>query len=77
MELVAILNVSICIRSQKHADLPFSENVATLTKLESVTLGVDVVPVVVDGVEDGVALDLGGTTGSVVDVVALHGDHVI
>ena len=43
-----------------------------MTKLESVTLGINVVPVVVDGVEESVALDLGRTTGSVVDVVSFE-----
>lgn len=33
-------------------------------------------PVVVDGMEDGVALDLGGTTRGVVNVVTLESDHV-
>jgi len=74
LELVAILQcqyANSCTTSQKYVDLPLSENVAALTKLESVTLGVNVVPVVVDGVEESVALDLGRTTGSVVDVVSL------
>lgn len=35
------------------------------------------VPVVVDGVEEGVAADLGAAAAGVVDVVALHGDHVV
>ena len=39
-------------------------------------LGVGV-EVVVDGVEDGVASDLGGAAGGMVDVVALEGDHVV
>lgn len=66
--------MSVChsrTTSRKYVDLPLSENVAALTKLESVTLGVNVVPVVVDGVEESVALDLGRTTRSVVDVVSL------
>lgn len=36
-----------------------------------------VVPVVVDGVEDGVALDFGGAAGGRVDVVVFEGDHVV
>ena len=35
------------------------------------------VEVVVDGVEQGVAGDLGAAAGRVVDVVALEGDHVV
>lgn len=35
------------------------------------------VPVVVDGVEESVAADLGAASAGVVDVVALHGDHVV
>jgi hypothetical protein len=35
------------------------------------------VPVVVDGVEESVAGDLGAATAGVVDVVALEGDHVV
>lgn len=35
-----------------------------------------VVPVIVDGVEEGVATDLGGTARHVVDVVVLEGDEV-
>ena len=35
-----------------------------------------VVEVVVDGVQERVALDLGGAAGGVVDVVALEGDEV-
>ena len=76
-------------------DLPFSENVTTLSKLESVALGVNVIPkrlldnelgisqdrgnspVVVHSMENGIALDLGGTTRGVVDVVALESDHVV
>lgn len=34
-------------------------------------------PVVVDGVEDGVALNLGGTARGVVNVVALESNHVV
>lgn len=34
-------------------------------------------PVVVDRVEDGVALNLGRTTRGVVDVVALESDHIV
>lgn len=34
-------------------------------------------PVVVDGVKDGVALNLGRTAGGVVNVVALESDHVV
>lgn len=36
-----------------------------------------VVPVVVDGVQKGVALDLGATAGGVIDVVALHGNQIV
>ena len=36
-----------------------------------------VVPVVVDGVEKSVGLDLGGTAGGLVDVVVLEGDLVV
>jgi hypothetical protein len=34
-------------------------------------------PVVVDSVENSIALDLGRTTRGVVDVVALESDHVV
>lgn len=37
----------------------------------------NVVEVVVDGVEEGVTSDLGGTAGAVEDVVVLEGDHVV
>lgn len=47
------------------------KDVAARTDLEGVT-GV-VVPVVVDGVEVGVVLDLGGTATGLVEVVALEG----
>ena len=59
-----------------------------LDVLEDVALGDDVgavvegvarvgVEVVVDGVDEGVAADLGGAAGCVVDVVALEGDEVV
>jgi len=51
------------------------EDVTALTDLEGVTAVV--VPVVVDGVEDGVGLDLGGTARGLVDVVVLEGDVVL
>lgn len=51
------------------------KHIAALTDLESVA-GV-VVPVVVDSVQNGVALDLGRAAGSVVDVVSFHGDQVV
>jgi hypothetical protein len=35
------------------------------------------IKVVVDSVEEGVAGDLGGTAGRVVDIVTLEGDHVV
>jgi hypothetical protein len=72
-----------------------SKDVATLSELESVTLGVDIVPnhlldnelgiaksrrklpVVVDSVKNGIALDLRGTARGVVNVVALESDHVV
>ena len=37
-------------RLRTQIDLPFSEDVTTLAELESVALGVDIVPVVVDSV---------------------------
>jgi hypothetical protein len=40
-------------------------------------VAVVVVPVVVDGVEEGVATDLGAAAGGVVDVVVLEGDQLI
>lgn len=40
-------------------------------------LAVNVVPVIVHCVQDSIALDLGRATRSVVDVVALEGDHVV
>lgn len=43
--------------------------------LEGVT-GVGV-PVVVDGVQEGIAADLGAAAAGVVDVVAFHRDHVV
>ncbi|GMF76829.1 unnamed protein product [Aspergillus oryzae] len=51
------------------------EDVATGADLEGVAL--NIVEVVVDGVEEGVALDLGHTAGGVVEVVTHHGDHVV
>lgn len=56
-------------------DVSFSKNIATLTDLKGVA-GV-VLPVVVDGVQQGVTLDLRATAASLVDVVTLHGNHVI
>jgi hypothetical protein len=56
-------------------NVTFSKDVSTLTDLESVSAVV--VPVVVDGVEESVSLDLGGSSAGVVDVVALHGDEIV
>lgn len=50
-------------------------NRCTSADLESVA--VDSIPVVVDGVQESVAADLGATAADVVDVVALQGDHVV
>lgn len=57
--------------------LPFSEDVTALAKLKSVTIRVDVVPVVVDGMEESVALNLGRATRGVVNVVALKGNQIV
>lgn len=51
------------------------KDVAARADLEGVTL--NVVEVVVDGMEEGIALNLGHTAGGVVEVVTLHGDHVV
>lgn len=52
-----------------------SDNLGTRVGLEGVSgVGVEVV---VDGVDKGVAGDLGGAAGGVVDVVALEGDKVV
>lgn len=56
---------------------PFDEDVRPGVDLEGVARGRVVVPVVVDGVQEGVVGDLGGTAREVVDVVALHGDEVV
>lgn len=56
-------------------NVALSDDVGTGTDLERVS-GV-VVPVVVNGMEDGVSLDLGRTSRGVVDVVTLHGDHIV
>jgi hypothetical protein len=56
-------------------DVTLSDNLGAGIGLESV-LGV-CVEVVVDGMEEGVAGDLGGAAGGVVDVVALHGDEIV
>lgn len=56
-------------------NVALSDDVSTGTDFERVS-GV-VVPVVVDSVEDGVTLNLGGSSRGVVDVVTLHGDHVV
>lgn len=56
-------------------DVALGQNVATGADLESVAAVV--VPVVVDSVKKGVALNLRATTGGVVDVVTLHGDHIV
>lgn len=55
-------------------NVALGEDVTTGTDLECVA-GV-VVPVVVDGVQESVTLDLGATSTGVVDVVALQGDEV-
>lgn len=55
-------------------DVTLGDDVTTGTDLESVSTVV--VPVVVDSVEEGVSLNLGGTTRSAVDVVVLEGDQV-
>jgi len=56
-------------------DVSFGEDVSAFTDLEGVA-GV-VVPVVVYSVEDSVALNLGATARSVVDIIALQGNHII
>ena len=52
----------------------FSKDVAAGTNLKRMSRVR--VPVVVDGVQEGVTLHLGGTTTGVVDVVTLHGDEI-
>jgi hypothetical protein len=56
-------------------DVALSDDLGAGIGLEGV-LGVGV-EVVVDGVEEGVTADLGGAAGSVMDVVALHGNEVV
>lgn len=56
-------------------DVTLSQNVSARADLEAVAAGL--VPVVVDGVQHGVASELGGTAGEVVDVVVLEGDLVV
>ena len=56
-------------------DVALCDNLSAAADFESVAL--DLVPVVVDGVEEGVAADLGATSGSVVDVVVLHRHQVV
>lgn len=55
-------------------EVPLGEHVGAVADLEGV-VGV-VVPVVVDGVQVGVALDLGRAAAGLVQVVALQGDLV-
>lgn len=55
-------------------DISLSEDLGAGVYLEGMVP--DVVEVVVDGVEEGVAGDLGGTAGHVVDVVVLEGDQL-
>ena len=55
-------------------DVALGDGLAARVDLEGVA-GV-VVPVVVDGVEEGVAGDLGGAAGGVEDVVVLEGDEL-
>lgn len=55
-------------------DVALSKNHTAVGDLEGVARVV--VPVVVDGVEKGVARDLGSTTGGLVDVVVLEGDQL-
>lgn len=55
-------------------DVALCNDLGAAADFESVAL--DLVPVIVDGVEEGVAADLGSTSGSVVDVVVLHGHQI-
>jgi len=56
-------------------DVAFSDDGGASADLEGVAaVGVEVV---VDGVEESVAADLGAATAGVVDVVALESDHVV
>jgi hypothetical protein len=55
--------------------IALSEDLSTSGDLEGMA-GV-VLPVVVDGMQDGVASNLGSATRSAVDVVALEGDGVL
>lgn len=55
-------------------NVSFSKDIATLADLKGVA-GV-ILPVVVDGMQQSVTLDLRATTTSLVDVVALHSNHV-
>ena len=56
-------------------NVALSDDVGTGTDLERVSRVV--VPVVVNGVKDGVSLNLWRTSRSMVDVVTLHGDHIV
>lgn len=54
-------------------DVTLSKDLGARVSLECVRNGVEVV---VDGVEEGVASNLGGAAGGVVNVIVLKGDHV-
>lgn len=56
-------------------DVALCDDLGAAADFESVAL--DLVPVVVDGVEESVAANLGSTSGSVVDVVVLHRHQII
>lgn len=58
-------------------DVALGQDIGTGADLEAVAAGCVVVPVVVDSVEESVALDLRGAAGHVVDVVVLEGHHVV
>lgn len=55
-------------------DVALSDDHAAVVNLKGVARVI--VPEVVDGVEEGVAGDLGATAGGVVDVVVLEGDEL-
>lgn len=56
-------------------DVALGQNVAARSNFKGVSAGV--VPVVVDRVEKGVALDFGTAATEMVDIVAFHGDQIV
>lgn len=76
-EHLALKGGSLHLDGDVLEDAALDEDVGSGADLEGVAGGGVVVPVVVDGVEQSVSADLGGTAAHVVDVVVLEGNHIV